>query len=239
MTIADVPDHVSGRAEGGNEFPALISDETFNFRDVRFSDRKITGAQVAEAAGAHPVAEFVVLQQLKSFELETLRPTELADLMKSARFFVVKGDSTERFTVDGLSLEWPRKVVTGRTVKRLVGKDNDDIELVLEREDVPDKVIEDDDEVRLGAGGVEKFKTRPAKVKIIVNGREKEWAKKKISFAELVAIAFPVPPAGQFIVYTITYHQGPPPRPEGTLTEGESVKVRDGMVFNVRFTDKS
>ncbi|HKY09691.1 MAG TPA: multiubiquitin domain-containing protein, partial [Candidatus Binatia bacterium] len=139
----------------------------------------------------------------------------------------------------GLNLEWPRKVVTGLTIKRLVGKNDDNIELLLERESEPDKVIEDDDEVRLGAGGVEKFKTRPTKVTIIVNGREKEWAKKKISFEEVVAIAFPVPPAGQCIVYTVTYHQGPPHRPEGTLTEGDSVKVRDGMVFNVRFTDKS
>ena len=101
-------------------------------------------------------------------------------------------------------------------------RNDDAIELLLEREDQPDKVIEDEDDVRLAGHGVEKFKTRPAKihVKIIVNGREKEWTKKRISFAELVAIAYPVPPNGQNSVYTITFHQGPPHHPEGTLTEG-------------------
>lgn len=238
MSVLDTPDILSADAEGG-VFTAQIADETFDFREVRFDDRKVTGAQIAEAAGAHPVHEFVVLQQLKTFEIETLRPTELADLKADSRFFVIKGDGTNRFVVDGLSLEWPRKVVTGLTIKRLVGKDAEDVELVLEREETADKVIEDDEEVRLGAPGVEIFKTRKVHVTIIVNTRERSWTKKKISFEELVAIAYPVPPAGQLIVYTVTYFDGPPHRPEGTLTAGESIKVRDRMVFSVKFTDKS
>lgn len=239
MTVTDELD--ARIASGNGDFLTLISDETFNFREVRFPDRKVTGAQIAEAAGAHPVQDYVVLQQLKTFELETLRPTELADLVNPSQFFVIKGDGTDRFVVDGLSLEWPRKVVTGLTIKRLVGKDDDDTELVLELADTPDKVIEDEDEVRIGAAGVETFKTRPAKVHvtIIVNTRKKEWTKKKITFEELVALAYPVPPTGQDIVYTVTYFDGSPHHPEGALTAGESVKVRDEMVFNVKFTDKS
>lgn len=240
MSVADAPD-VSGNPRGRGEFAVGISDETFDFQEVRFPDRKVTGAQIAEVAGAHPATDFVVLHQLETYELETLRPTELVDIKASSRFFVIRGSGTERFLVDGLNLEWPIKKVTGRDIKRLVGKDHEDIEVVFEQEDAPDRVVEDDDEVRLGKHGVEEFKTRPAKVKliIIVNGREKEWAKKRISFSELVALAYPVPPSGQEIVYTITYHQGPPNKPEGTLTEGESVKVKDRMVFNVRYTDKS
>ena len=115
------------------------------------------------------------------------------------------------------------------------------MELVLERKDKPDKVIDEDDEVRIGATGVEKFYTRPAEVSltIIVNTRPKPWNKKKISFEEVVAIAYPVPPAGQEIVYTVGYFDGPPNRPEGSLTAGESVRVRDQMVFDFKFTDKS
>ena len=241
MSVLDIPDKKLGESKGRDEFRAHISDENFNQREIRFHDQKVTGAQVAEAAGAHPVEDFVVLQQLPTFELETLRPTELADLSKPTLFFVVKGDSTDRFTVDGLSLEWPRQIVTGETIKRLVGKDVEDVELLLELEEDPDKVIGNDDEVNLAKRGVENFKTRPAKatITIIINGREKEWSKKKISFADLVNIAYPVPPDGQYIVYTITYHSGPPANPEGTLKEGRSVKVVEGMVFNVRFTDKS
>jgi hypothetical protein len=51
--------------------------------------------------------------------------------------------------------------------------------------------------------------------------------------------AYPTPPTGQCIVYTVTYHNGPRANPEGTMLDGDKVKVKDGMVFNVQFTDKS
>jgi len=241
MSNADMADSASDKAESRDRFAAQIGNGDFAFREVVFNDRKVTGAQVAEAAGAHPVENFVVLLQFENFELETLRPIELTDLNKALRFFVIEGDGTEKFLVDGLSLEWPKKVVTGLTIKRLVGKDDDNVELVQELEDTPDQVVEDEDEVRIGRRGVEKFKTRPANVdvKIIVNAREKEWKKKKISYDEVVNLAYPTPPAGQCIVYTVTYHNGPRHRPEGTLTENHKVKVKDGMVFNVQYTDKS
>jgi multiubiquitin len=241
MSVIEAQDESIAESKGRGEFRARISDENFNQHEVRFPDQKVTGAQLAEAAGAHPVSEFVVLQKLQTSELETLRPTELANLSSPTLFFVIKGDATYRFTVDGLSLEWPRKIVTGMTIKQLVGKNAGDVELILEREDEPDKVIGNDDQVDLGDRGVEEFRTRPVKTatSIVVNGREKEWPKKKISFSELVAVAYPVPPNGQNIVYTITYHSGPPENPEGTLKEGKSVTLTDGMVFNVRFTDKS
>jgi hypothetical protein len=154
----------SARADAGpDHFRAEISDETFRFREVCFPDRKVTGAQIADAAGAHPVEEFVLLRQLANYELETIRPTELVDIAGGARFFIIRGSGTDRFVVDGLNLEWPIKIVTGRTIKRLVGKDDDDIELLLELSDAPDRVIEDDEEVRIGKEGLERFKTRPAK----------------------------------------------------------------------------
>ena len=93
------------------------------FRDFFFDDRKVTGAQIAEAVGAHSLTDFAILQQLESLEPEALRPTELADLTKSAHFFVIRGDATYRFVVDGLSMEWPQKIVTGQTIKRLAGKE--------------------------------------------------------------------------------------------------------------------
>jgi hypothetical protein len=40
-------------------------------------------------------------------------------------------------------------------------------------------------------------------------------------------------------VYTVTFKRGPTSNPEGTLVDGGSVHIRDGMLFNVTFTDKS
>lgn len=223
------------------KYRITILDEQFATREVTIRDQRITGAQIVVAAGQHPVEDYVVLQQLGTFAIESLRSDELVDISKPSvqRFFVIKGDRSFRFTVDGLPMEWPRNVITGLAIKRLIGKDADDVELVLEREATPDKVIDDEDEVRLGQRGVEIFKTRRAQVTIIVNTRPKPWTKKKISFAEVVALAYPRPPSGQNLVFTVGFFDGPPRQPEGSLTEGDSVRVRDQMVFDVKFTDKS
>lgn len=235
--------HVNGAhgAENDSNRTAPVGNEDFDFQTVAFNDPKVTGAQVADALGAHPIENYIVLAQFSNLELETLRPTEAIALNKVTRFFVIKGSGTDRFLVDGLNLEWPKKVLTGLAIKRLVNKDDDEIELVQELEIEPDRIVEDEEEVRIGRGGVEKFNTRPARVdlKIIVNAREKEWKKKKISFDQVVKLAYPTPPAGQCIVYTVTYHNGPRHHPEGSLTENHKVKVKDGMVFNVQYTDKS
>ena len=77
-------------------------------------------------------------------------------------------------------------------------------------------------------------------ITIIVNGREKEVPKKeKLTFDELVALAFDPVPTGEFICFTITYRKGEGNKPEGTLAENESVKPKDGMISNVTATDKS
>jgi hypothetical protein len=72
---------------------------------------------------------------------------------------------------------------------------------------------------------------------IIVNGREKVVTAKEMSFAEIVALANL--PSGPNMVFTVTYRRGEGNKPEGTLVEGETVKIKDGMIFNVTATDKS
>lgn len=74
---------------------------------------------------------------------------------------------------------------------------------------------------------------------IIVNGREKTVTEKELSFDDIVALAFDNPPTGPNIVFTITYRRGHGNKPEGSLVEGETVKIKDGMIFNVTATDKS
>jgi hypothetical protein len=73
---------------------------------------------------------------------------------------------------------------------------------------------------------------------IIVNAREKIVTEKELTFAQVVALADNLP-TGPNVIYTVTYRRGEGNKPEGTLADGESVKVKDGMVFNVTATDKS
>lgn len=88
----------------------------------------------------------------------------------------------------------------------------------------------------------EHFHSSPARTKeftIILNGRKKVVHRKTLTFNEIVALAFDPIPVGPNIMFTITYRHGPHANPEGTLIEGGSVEIKDGMIFNVTATDKS
>lgn len=84
------------------------------------------------------------------------------------------------------------------------------------------------------------FYTRRSKeVTLIVNLEKKSWDKKRISYEEVTLLAFGPPPPGIVITYTVEFEQGPRSNPEGSLTSGKSVKVREGMVFSVTETGRS
>lgn len=74
---------------------------------------------------------------------------------------------------------------------------------------------------------------------VIVNGRKKIVDQEGLTFDEVVTLAFDNPPTGEFICFTITYRHAGGRKPEGTLIEGKSVKIKDGTIFNVTATDKS
>ena len=76
-------------------------------------------------------------------------------------------------------------------------------------------------------------------VTIVVNGRSHEVARDDISFEEVISLAFDPLPSGDNIVFTVTYRRGHGNKPAGTLVAGESVRVKDGMIFDVTVTDKS
>lgn len=76
-------------------------------------------------------------------------------------------------------------------------------------------------------------------VTIVVNGTQKTVQKDDFTFNEIVALAYDTPPYGENTLFSITYRRGQGNKPEGILAEGESVKVKDGMIFDVTATDKS
>ena len=82
-------------------------------------------------------------------------------------------------------------------------------------------------------------KGRDKAITIIVNGREKTVTERELTTDDLVKLAFEDPSTGEFICFTITYRRGQGSKPQGTLEEGETVKVKKGMIFNVTATDKS
>ncbi len=100
--------------------------------------------------------------------------------------------------------------------------------------------LEPDALIDLREPGIERFESFPSQdISIIVNGRTKTVEGKKVSFAFLVSLAFDAPPTGENICFTVTYRKGPRRNPEGSMVEGDAVKIKCGMVFNVTATDKS
>jgi hypothetical protein len=76
-------------------------------------------------------------------------------------------------------------------------------------------------------------------VTVIFNGRAKVVEKDFLTFAEIVALSFDNPPTGDGVDFTIQYTKGHSGKPKGSLVAGESVKVNDGMEFDVTPTNRS
>lgn len=74
---------------------------------------------------------------------------------------------------------------------------------------------------------------------VIVNGRRKEVHVRRLSYEDVVLLAFPISPAGEALQFTVQYSKGPEYKPSGTLVEGQSVKVKEGMEFDVTPTNRS
>ncbi len=78
--------------------------------------------------------------------------------------------------------------------------------------------------------------TKAKIVTITVNTREVPWAEKKISFEQVVELAFPgqtYDPAGTLVEYSRGHG------PDHSLRPGKDVEVKDGMVFDVEPANRS
>jgi hypothetical protein len=76
-------------------------------------------------------------------------------------------------------------------------------------------------------------------VTIIVEGTPHEWPKDEITFAEVVTLEVPDYSQHPEITYSVKYKNGHGNKPEGILSPGSSVKVKEGMVFSVSETGQS
>ncbi len=77
------------------------------------------------------------------------------------------------------------------------------------------------------------------KVTIIINGTPHEVEKDELTYNEVVTLAFPDFPQHPERTYSVTYQRGHGSKPEGILSPGGSVKVKEGMIFYVKHTGQS
>lgn len=83
------------------------------------------------------------------------------------------------------------------------------------------------------------LKNKEKKISIYVNGEEKEVNKEKISYEDVIILAFGSYDSSEGVTYTVTYYKGQSHHPNGVLVEGQSVMVKKGMRINVTKTNRS
>ena len=72
---------------------------------------------------------------------------------------------------------------------------------------------------------------------IYVNAAPEKWIGKIISFDQVTKLAFPKPPFPN-TEYQVVYADAQGNK-DGTLAEGQEVKIKEGTQFDVTATDKS
>ncbi|MHB8697627.1 MAG: multiubiquitin domain-containing protein [Sulfuricaulis sp.] len=70
---------------------------------------------------------------------------------------------------------------------------------------------------------------------IVVNGTQETWTDHRITYEQVVQLAFPGSPLD--VLYTVSYAN--PHGKDGTLAPGQDTQVKDGVVFNVVKTNRS
>lgn len=145
------------------------------------------------------------------------------------------------FKINEKQYSWPEQYITGAEVRKLGNIPNEDEIFLKIREPWIDEPVSDDTRVDLARPGIEKFfsKSKSIQVILIVNGREKQWSEERISYDQVVKLAYPNYVENGTTYYTVTYDRGPHQNPEGSMVKGVVVIVKNKMIFNVTPTDKS
>ena len=160
------------------------------------------------------------------------------ELKNGMRFFT---DRVRTIFIDRAAYELRTSVTTETELRQLPSPAVADDHGIWR--DIPDDL---DDflapgEVLIIADG-DRFFTKPLpdhSIRIIVNARPHTVRGRRVSYEQVVALAFPDGPTGENITYTVTYTKSAGPKTAGTLAAGGAVRAKEGTVFNVAFTDKS
>lgn len=222
-------------------FGIQIGDQSMQFVPKVVDDPVVLGSQILAVAGARPASDFLVFQVLRDGVLELVRPDQAVDLRSAGaeKFLVFRSDRTFRFFLDERAFDWGASHISGGTIKRLAGVPGESNDVWLDAAGGTDRVIEDKEMVDLAQPGAERFVTRPISIKIKVNSRERVVDRRVLTYWEVVKLAYPEAEPSELVIYSIDYASGPRQNPNGSLVEGQSVSVKEGMKFYVTPTDKS
>lgn len=247
-TLLDYDDLAEALREGRPLRPARgyrirYAQGDLNFRPLDVADPVPLGRQILTTAGADPRDGYSLFAILPTGDFEDVRLDETFDLRGrgAERFVAFQTDRDFKLTLDDRQLAWGKPAINGAALYSLanVGEDK---AIFLDVRGGEDRLIEPEDLIDLTTPGIERFITSPRPLptfEIIVNARPRIVNLSRVTYEQVVELAFPGP-HGPNIVFSVTYRHAASEPHAGELGAGGSVIVKKkGTIFNVTRTDKS
>ena len=215
-----------------------------DFSTVTIPEAIPTGRQILVSVGLNSPEDFTLCAILPSGDFEEVSLAETFDLrtLNVERLIAFRTDRNFKLTLNGRQLIWGQPSIKGADLYRL-SRTQGDQAIFQETRSGVSRLIEPNDDVNLTEAGVEHFviASRPVKeYVIVVNSRDEPVPDERVTFEQVVNLAFPGAPVESNVRYSMTYRHAASKPHAGELAEGGSVVVKhQGTIFNVTKTVQS
>lgn len=215
-----------------NQLPLIIEGKPYHWKH-----QYIIGAQIKELGGL-PADSELFLSISNPWKDEPISNEQKVDLAlpETEQFFVRKNLP---YSINGVNFSSNKQYIKGAFIRQQGDIPADDDIFLRIAKDWEDELIENDELVDLARPGKEHFISRKFEVCIIVNLKEKSWNEKRISYEQVVGLAYPDYNGLASKSYTVKFTNGQKQDPDGSMSPGDIIYVKNKMRFNVTATNKS
>lgn len=222
----------------------LFAKDHLRFRPIDVEDPLPLGRQILLAAELSPERGYSLFALLANGDFEEVRLDEPFDLRGrgTEKFIAFLTDREYKLVVNEREVKWGHPSLDGEDLYFLA-RPGEDEAVFLRVPGGQDQLIELTDTLDLSQPGIEKFLTAPQPhvvYRIVVNGRPRDVNKKKVTFEQVVELAFPGCGTNEKFVFSMTYMRAASKPHDGSLAPGGWVLIeKEGTVFNVTKTVRS
>lgn len=169
------------------QFSYSLND--LKFKNGTIEDHSPIGSQLLKSIGYSPKDDVLLYQLLKQQGMEEISLEENIDFEKGDKFFIVEGDRSFKFKINGFNYEWPESQIMLKHLHSLTGIT--DKSFFLSRQTKEDLLITDGIVVNLDTSGIEDIYTKLVKqyFELNVNGTTIKVDKAQIIVSEALALA--------------------------------------------------
>lgn len=227
-----------------HRYAIQVGGTELDYRQIDLEDPVPTGRQILVAAGFADQEAYVLCAILGTGDFEEVHLNETFDLRGRGveRFIVFRSDRTYRLTLNGHQLLWGESTLQGSILYTL-GEVGPDEAVFVDVRGGKDRLIEPAEVIDLSKPEVERFITAKRfdrGYEIIVNTREEVVPNARVTFEQVVQLAFPGASEEATVCFSMTFRHAASIPHSGELSRGGVVEVkRKGTVFNVTRTVQS